>query len=64
VPACHRRQFSLPSKTPAVKNRLRVNTDLAIARGMFGAPTFFVGDEMFWANDRLDWVEEALNKQR
>ena len=26
----------------------------AAARGIFGAPTFFVGDEMFWGNDRLD----------
>lgn len=51
-------------QTPAVKDGLRANIDDAVARGMFGAPTFFVGDEMFWGNDRLDWVEEALNKQR
>ena len=50
--------------TAAVKEELRANTDGAIARGMFGAPTFFVGDEMFWGNDRLDWVEEALERQR
>jgi 2-hydroxychromene-2-carboxylate isomerase len=51
-------------ETPAIKDELRANTDGAVARGMFGAPTFFVGDEMFWGNDRLDWVEEALNRQR
>lgn len=34
--------------------RLRANTDEAMARGVFGAPTFFVGDEMFWGSDRLD----------
>jgi 2-hydroxychromene-2-carboxylate isomerase len=34
--------------------RLREQTVLARARGMFGAPTFFVGKEMFWGNDRLD----------
>jgi len=32
----------------------------ADARGVFGVPTFFVGDEMFWGQDRLDFVEEAL----
>ena len=32
----------------------------AIARGVFGAPTMFVGDEMFFGQDRLEWVREAL----
>jgi len=45
-----------------IKDRLRQNTDRAIERGVFGAPTFFVGDEMFWGNDRFDFVEEALRK--
>jgi predicted DsbA family dithiol-disulfide isomerase len=40
-----------------VKDRLRRNTDRAVERGVFGAPTFLVGDEMFWGNDRF--VEEA-----
>ena len=44
------------------KDRLRRNTDEAVERGVFGAPTFFVGGEMFWGNDRLDWVEEALRR--
>ena len=39
------------------KPRLREQTEKAMARGIFGAPTFFVKDEMFWGNDRLD---EAL----
>jgi 2-hydroxychromene-2-carboxylate isomerase len=39
---------------PENKLRLRTNTELASARGIFGAPTFFVGDEMFWGNDRLE----------
>ena len=38
----------------ANKLRLRNQTDLAKTKGVFGAPTFFVGDEMFWGNDRLD----------
>lgn len=47
-------------ETQPVKDGLRANTDEAIARGMFGAPAFFVGDELFWGNDRLDFVEDAL----
>ena len=45
---------------PEVKDRLRQITEQAIERGVFGAPTFFVGDEMFFGQDRLDFVEEAL----
>ena len=45
---------------PAIKDRLRANTDEAMARGAFGAPTMFVGDELFWGNDRLHHVEAAL----
>ena len=50
-------------ETPAIKDRLRANTDEAIARGAFGAPTMFVGDEMHWGNDRLHFVEAALRRQ-
>lgn len=44
----------------AVKAALAANTDAAVARGVFGIPTFFVGDEMFFGKDRLGQVEEAL----
>ncbi len=43
-----------------VKDRLKVTTEAAVARGVFGAPTFFVGEEMFFGQDRMDFVEEAL----
>lgn len=43
-----------------VKDRLKAATQDAVARGVFGAPTFFVGDQMFWGQDRLDFVKEAL----
>lgn len=49
------------TKEQEVKDTLRRNTEDAVERGAFGAPTFFVGEEMFWGNDRLDFVEEALN---
>lgn len=48
------------AETAATKDRLRANTDAAVARGVFGAPTFFVGDEMWFGQDRLDWVEAAV----
>ena len=44
----------------STKDELRRATEVAVERGVFGAPTFFVDDEMFWGNDRLDWVERAL----
>ena len=45
---------------PAVKEQLKQNTEEAVTRGVFGAPTFFVGEDMFWGQDRLDFVAEAL----
>jgi 2-hydroxychromene-2-carboxylate isomerase len=47
---------------PAIKDALRLNTEEAEKRGAFGAPTFFVGDEMFFGNDRIEFVEEALKR--
>ncbi len=42
------------------KDALRAATEEAVERGAFGAPTLFVGQEMFWGNDRLHLVEELL----
>jgi 2-hydroxychromene-2-carboxylate isomerase len=42
------------AQSDTIKTRLREQTDEARTRGIFGAPTFFVGSEMFWGNDRLD----------
>ncbi len=53
-------QFKEGIADQAIKDKLRANTDEAVARGAFGAPTMFVGDEMFFGQDRLDFVEEAL----
>ena len=44
----------------AIKAKLLENTDAAVARGAFGIPTFFVGDEMFFGKERLGQVEELL----
>jgi 2-hydroxychromene-2-carboxylate isomerase len=43
-----------------IKDGLRRNTELALARGVFGVPTIFVGDRSFWGNDRLEFVEREL----
>ena len=43
-----------------VKDQLKADTRAAVERGIFGAPTFFIGDTMFWGQDRLDFVREAL----
>ena len=43
-----------------VKDQLKTTTEVAVARGVFGAPTMFVGDEMFFGQDRLDFVREEL----
>ena len=47
---------------PEVKARLKTVTEEAVARGVFGAPTMFVGDEVFFGQDRLEWVAEALKR--
>jgi 2-hydroxychromene-2-carboxylate isomerase len=49
--------------TPACKERLRATTDELVARGGFGSPTMFVdGDDMYFGNDRLVLVREALRR--
>ena len=48
------------TQDPAVKQKLVENTENAVARGVFGVPTFFVGNEIFFGKDRLAQVEEAL----
>ena len=51
--------------SPAYKQKLRDNTDELIERGGFGTPTIFVdGDDMYFGNDRLPLVREALSRAR
>ena len=44
-----------------VKDRLRLQTEAAVARGVFGAPAMFVDGILYWGQDRLDFVREALS---
>jgi 2-hydroxychromene-2-carboxylate isomerase len=53
-------QLVTAANSDSVRQDLKAITDRAIARGVFGAPTFFVGEEMFWGKDRLDFVERWL----
>jgi 2-hydroxychromene-2-carboxylate isomerase len=46
-----------------VKDRLKTITAEAVARGVFGAPTFFVDGQMHWGQDRLDFVKQALERK-
>ncbi|RYD84707.1 MAG: 2-hydroxychromene-2-carboxylate isomerase [Sphingomonadales bacterium] len=45
---------------PEIVDRFAADTDAAGARGIFGVPTFLIGDEMWWGNDRLDFLERYL----
>jgi 2-hydroxychromene-2-carboxylate isomerase len=45
-----------------VRDELKLNVVQAAEKGVFGAPTFFVGQEMFFGNDRLDFVRHALQR--
>jgi 2-hydroxychromene-2-carboxylate isomerase len=50
---------------PEIKAQLKANTDEAIARGAFGSPTIFVGgDDMYFGNDRLELVRDAVLRRR
>jgi len=52
------------TQRPEIKKMLKDHTDEAATRGVPGAPTFFVGDLMFWGQDRLDFVAKALDGWR
>jgi 2-hydroxychromene-2-carboxylate isomerase len=48
---------------PEVKAQLLANTESSVARGVFGSPSFFVGDELFFGKDRLPDVEREILRQ-
>ena len=48
----------------SVKDKLIANTSSSAERGCFGAPTFFVGDEMYFGKDRLEAVEKEIMRQK
>ncbi|WP_242205544.1 MULTISPECIES: 2-hydroxychromene-2-carboxylate isomerase [unclassified Pseudomonas] len=46
----------------SVKAKLKDNTETAVKRGVFGAPSMFIGNQLFFGQDRLDFVEESLRQ--
>ena len=58
------RELAARTSDEALKSALRQATDEAVRRGIFGAPSFFVDDLLFWGQDRLDLVERALTGWR
>jgi len=48
------------TQDPEVKAALISHTEAAVARGCFGAPTMFIGDDMFFGQDRMQFIEMAL----
>lgn len=48
------------AQTPAIKAQLIANTDAAVSLGLFGVPTMFLDDAMYFGQDRLDFIEEVL----
>lgn len=50
----------LVAAAKAAEAQLDANTEEAVSRNVFGAPTYIVGDEMFWGQDRIDFLKEAL----
>lgn len=57
-----RAEVTAATQDPAVKERVREETDRAIARGVFGAPFVLIGDEPFWGWDRLDMADSWLER--
>ena len=53
-------RFLALTESEEVRQELITETDAALARGVFGAPTFVVGDEIFWGKDRMDFIDEEL----
>jgi 2-hydroxychromene-2-carboxylate isomerase len=53
-------KYQAAMNNPDNKQALMDVTEVAVSRGVFGAPTFFVGDEMHFGQDRLDFVAEVL----
>jgi 2-hydroxychromene-2-carboxylate isomerase len=51
------------TQDPAVKAQLMASTEDAVARGVFGSPSFFVGEELYFGKDRLREVEEEIVRQ-
>lgn len=48
--------------SPEIREKLRADTAAAEARGVFGVPSFFVGDELFWGHARVEYAARAARR--
>ena len=55
--------FVASTQDEAVKEKLKQLTEQAVQKGIFGAPSMLVGEELFFGQDRLDFVERALSRE-
>lgn len=53
-------EFQALAESDAIRRALVESTDRGLARGVFGAPSLFVGEELFWGKDRMEFVEDEL----
>jgi 2-hydroxychromene-2-carboxylate isomerase len=56
-------RFVALADSEEIRQELVAETDGGLARGVFGAPTFAVGEEIFWGKDRMDFIDEELARQ-
>ncbi len=56
-------QFAALVESAEVRGELAAETNRGLERGVFGAPTFFVGEEMFWGKDRMEFIEDELRRR-
>jgi len=56
-------EFEAASESGEVRQQLIDSTNRGLERGVFGVPSIFVGDELFWGKDRMEFVEDELNRQ-
>lgn len=54
--------FQARSEDPVIRQQLAESTDRGMARGVFGVPSFFVGEELFWGKDRMAFIEDELRR--
>ncbi|MCY3881476.1 MAG: 2-hydroxychromene-2-carboxylate isomerase, partial [Chloroflexi bacterium] len=47
---------------PGMRQALIEETQAALARGVFGAPSFYIGDELFWGKDRMEFIDDELTR--
>lgn len=53
-------EFESASESEAIRQELIESTNQGLERGVFGVPSLFVGEEMFWGKDRMEFVEDEL----